>query len=125
VKGARFFLVAAAMLGFISVALGAFGAHALKERLDPEQLARFETAVRYQFYHVFALLGVSLLSRAWPELNFAPAGWAFLAGVVVFSGTLYLIDLTGIRAFGAVTPVGGALLLAGWLLLAWEAGKIP
>ena len=112
------------VLGFLGVAFGAFGAHALKDRLAPEQLARFETAVRYQFYHVFALLGVSLLSRAWPGLNFAPAGWAFLAGVIIFSGTLYLIDLTGIRTFGAVTPVGGALLLAGWLLLAWEAGKI-
>ncbi|HLF14722.1 MAG TPA: DUF423 domain-containing protein [Bacteroidota bacterium] len=123
-KDAKFFLLAAALLGFVSVALGAFGAHALKDRLAPEQLARFETAVRYQFYHVFALLGVSLLSRAWPGLNFAPAGWAFLAGVIIFSGTLYLIDLTGIRTFGAVTPVGGALLLAGWLLLAWEAGKI-
>jgi len=123
-KDAKFFLVTAAILGFVSVALGAFGAHALKDRFAPEQLARFETAVRYQFYHVFALLGVSLLSKAWPELNFAPAGWAFLSGVIIFSGTLYLIDLTGIRMFGAVTPVGGALLLAGWALLAWEAGKI-
>ncbi len=124
-KDAKFFLVAAALLGCVSVALGAFGAHALKEKFGPEQLARFETAVRYQFYHVFALLGVSLLARAWPELNFAPAGWAFLAGVVVFSGTLYLIDLTGVRMFGAITPIGGVLLLAGWALLAWEAGKIP
>ncbi len=123
-KDAKVFLVAAAILGFAGVALGAFGAHALKEKLTPEQLARFETAVRYQFYHVFALLGVSLLSRVWPDLNFAPAGWAFIAGVVIFSGTLYLIDLTGIRAFGAVTPIGGALLLAGWVLLAWEARKI-
>ncbi len=123
-KDAKFFLVTAAILGFVSVALGAFGAHALKDRFAPEQLARFETAVRYQFYHVFALLGVSLLARAWPELNFAPAGWAFLSGVIIFSGTLYLIDLTGIRMFGAVTPVGGVLLLAGWALLAWEAGKI-
>ncbi len=123
-KDAKFFLLAAAVLGFVSVALGAFGAHTLKDKLAPEQLARFETAVRYQFYHVFALLGVSLLARAWPDLNFAPAGWAFLAGVIIFSGTLYLIDLTGIRMFGAVTPVGGVLLLAGWLLLAWEARKI-
>jgi len=121
---ARFFLIAAAAVGFLGVALGAFGAHALKDRLAPEELARFETAVRYQMYHAFALVAVSLLSRAWPELNFAPAGWAFLAGVVVFSGTLYLIDLTGIRMFGAVTPVGGVLLLAGWFLLAWEARKI-
>jgi uncharacterized membrane protein YgdD (TMEM256/DUF423 family) len=120
----RFFLTAAAVLGFLGVALGAFGAHALKDKLSPEQLGRFETAVRYQFYHVFALVAVSLLSRAWPELNFAPAGWAFLSGVVIFSGTLYLIDLTGIRMFGAVTPVGGLLLLAGWFLLAWEARKI-
>jgi uncharacterized membrane protein YgdD (TMEM256/DUF423 family) len=121
---AKTFIVAAGILGFLGVALGAFGAHALKDKLTPEQLARFETAVRYQFYHVFALLGVSLLSRAWPELNFAPAGWCFVAGVVIFSGSLYLIDLTGIRAFGAVTPVGGLLLLAGWAILAWEAGKI-
>ncbi len=123
-NNARFFLIAGAVLGFVAVALGAFGAHALKGRLSPEGLARFETAVRYQFYHVFALLAVSLMSRAWPELNFAPSGWAFLAGVVIFSGTLYLIDLTGIRMFGAVTPVGGVLLLIGWILLAWEARKI-
>ncbi len=123
-NNARFFLMAAAVLGFLGVALGAFGAHALKERMTTEALARFETAVRYQFYHAFALLAVSLLSRVWPELNFAPAGWAFLSGVVVFSGTLYLIDLTGIRMFGAVTPVGGVLLLAGWVMLLWEARKI-
>ena len=123
-NSAKFFLIAAAVLGFTGVALGAFGAHALREKMTPEQLSRFETAVRYQFYHAFALLGVSLLSRAWPGLDFAPAGWAFLSGVIVFSGTLYLIDLTGIRMFGAVTPVGGILLLAGWLLLAWEARKI-
>jgi uncharacterized membrane protein YgdD (TMEM256/DUF423 family) len=121
---AKTFLLAAGVLGFLGVALGAFGAHALKGRLSPEQLARFETAVRYQFYHVFALVGVALLSRAWPEMNLAPAGWCFISGVAVFSGTLYLIDLTGIRAFGAVTPIGGLLLLAGWALLAWEARKI-
>lgn len=120
----KVFLIAGAVLGFLGVALGAFGAHALRGKLDPDQLARFETAVRYQFYHALALVGVALAARAWPELNLAPAGWAFIAGTVVFSGTLYLIDLTGIRAFGAVTPVGGALLLAGWLLLAWEARKI-
>jgi len=123
-SNAKTFLVAAALAGFLGVALGAFGAHALRDSLTPEQLSRFETAVRYQFYHAFALLGVSLLSRAWPELNFAPAGWCFVAGVAVFSGTLYLIDLTGIRAFGAVTPVGGLLLLAGWAMLAWEARKM-
>jgi uncharacterized membrane protein YgdD (TMEM256/DUF423 family) len=124
-SNAKMFLLAAGVLGFLSVALGAFGAHALKDRLGPDELARFETAVRYQFYHALALLGVSLLSRAWPELNFAPAGWCFIAGAAIFSGTLYLIDLTGIRAFGAVTPVGGLLLLAGWFLLAWEARRIP
>ena len=123
-NNAKLFLIAAALLGFMSVALGAFGAHALKDKLNPEQLARFETAVRYQFYHVFALLAVSLLSRAWPDLNFAPAGWAFLAGVVIFSGTLYLINITGVRMFGAITPIGGVLLILGWLLLAWEARKI-
>jgi len=123
-NNAKFFLLAAATLGFLGVALGAFGAHALKEKMNPEQLARFETAVRYQFYHVFALLAVSLMSRAWPDLTFAPSGWAFLTGVVVFSGTLYLIDLTGIKMFGAITPIGGLLLLTGWFLLAWEARKI-
>jgi uncharacterized membrane protein YgdD (TMEM256/DUF423 family) len=124
-SNAKTFLIAAGIVGFLGVALGAFGAHALKDKLTPEQLARFETAVRYQFYHAFALLGVSLLSRAWPELNFAVAGWCFVAGITVFSGTLYLIDLTGIRALGAVTPVGGLLLLAGWFLMVWEARKIP
>jgi uncharacterized membrane protein YgdD (TMEM256/DUF423 family) len=122
---AKTFLIASGVVGSLGVGLGAFGAHALRDSLPPEALARFETGVRYQFYHAFALLGVSLLARAWPGLNFAPAGWCFVAGVAVFSGTLYLIDLTGVRAFGAVTPVGGLLLLAGWVMLAWEARKIP
>lgn len=123
-SGARLFLICAAALGFLGVALGAFGAHLLRDKFSPEQAARFETAVRYQFYHVFALLAVSLLARTYPALNFSPAGWAFVAGTVIFSGTLYLIDMTGVKWFGAITPVGGVLLLVGWAMLAWEARKI-
>jgi uncharacterized membrane protein YgdD (TMEM256/DUF423 family) len=96
------------------VAAGAFGAHGLRGSLAPDRLEIFETAVRYQLVHALALLAVEVLG--------APrAGWAFLAGTLVFSGSLYLLVLTGQRWFGAVTPIGGVLLLVGWALLALAA----
>ena len=111
----------AGVAGFLGVALGAFGAHALKVRLAPEMLAAFETGVRYQMYHVFALVAVAWAWARWPSRVFAAAGWLFIAGIAVFSGSLYLLALTGVRALGAITPLGGLAFLAGWLCLVWGA----
>jgi uncharacterized membrane protein YgdD (TMEM256/DUF423 family) len=113
------FAFLAAVLGGLAVALGAFGAHALQQRLTPDLLAIFETAVRYQMYHALALLGVALAAQRLPDsvLLYA-AGWLFVAGTVVFSGTLYALVFSGVRALGAVTPIGGVALIAGWACLA-------
>jgi uncharacterized membrane protein YgdD (TMEM256/DUF423 family) len=107
--------------GFLGVALGAFGAHALEARLSPDMLAVFETGARYHMYHVLALMAAAWLWSRWPSRIFATAGWLFVAGILVFSGSLYLLALTGVRALGAVTPLGGLAFLAGWLCLAWGA----
>jgi uncharacterized membrane protein YgdD (TMEM256/DUF423 family) len=104
-------------LGFTGVALGAFGAHALKARLSPELLATFETAVRYQLIHALALLAVAWAVTRWPGRPARASGWLFVAGTLLFSGSLYAITLTGVRGLGVVTPVGGVALLAGWLCL--------
>lgn len=103
-----------AALMLLDVALGAFGAHGLKNRLSPEMLAVFETGVRYQAYHALAILLVAALRG--PDR----AAWCFLGGIVVFSGSLYALALTGVRWLGAVTPVGGLLFLAGWALFAFQ-----
>jgi uncharacterized membrane protein YgdD (TMEM256/DUF423 family) len=119
----RFAAMTAAMLGGIGVALGAFGAHALRARLEPRDLEIYETGVRYQMYHAFALLAVAwLLSRNVPGA--ANAGWAFIAGTLFFSGSLYLMALTGWRWLGPVTPLGGVAFLVGWVLLALSASKL-
>ena len=108
------------MSGLIAVAAGAFGAHALRSRLPADQLAIFETGARYQTYHALGLLAVAwALSRGAAPIA-AWAGWLFLAGTVVFSGSLYLLALTGIRWWGAITPLGGVAFLAGWACLAWS-----
>lgn len=112
------FVSIGALLGLLGVAAGAFGAHALRGRLDPAQLQVFETAVRYQLVHALALLFVGTHARTAPRAGAVAAGWLFLAGVVVFSGSLYTLALTGIRAWGAVTPAGGLCFVAGWLALA-------
>ena len=119
----RTFALLAAVVGFLGVAAGAFGAHALRARLDPGDLAIFETAVRYQMYHAFALLAAAWVADRWPGGAAGAAGWLFLAGTLVFSGTLYLLVLTGPRWLGAVTPVGGLALLGGWLALAWAIAR--
>jgi uncharacterized membrane protein YgdD (TMEM256/DUF423 family) len=118
----RVLYVCAGIAGFVGVALGAFGAHALKARLSPEMLAVFDTGVRYQMYHVFALVAAAWAWARWPHRAFTVAGGVFLAGIVVFSGSLYLLALTGTRWWGAITPLGGLAFLAGWLCLAWGAG---
>jgi len=110
----RLWLAVGAASGLISVAAGAFGAHALKERLSPEMLVVFETGARYQMYHALALLAAGLLSERLAAGPVTLAGWSFLAGTVLFSGSLYVLALSGVRAWGAVTPFGGAAFLLGW-----------
>lgn len=111
-----FFLIAAA-LGFLGVAGGAFGAHTLKGTLDPEHLAVFEIGIRYQMYHVFALGLAGWALQKYQSVLFERAGWFFVAGVALFSGSLYIMALTGLRWLGAITPVGGMAFLVGWLSL--------
>jgi uncharacterized membrane protein YgdD (TMEM256/DUF423 family) len=121
----QIFLAIAAILGGLSVGLGAFGAHALREKVSDRALEIFETAVRYQMYHALALLVVALLlARA----EVAPpilvvAGWALITGVVIFSGSLYALSLTGIKWLGAITPLGGVALIIGWGCLAIAAWR--
>jgi len=121
--GARLFLLLGAFYGLLGVAFGAFGAHALRARLSPEMLAVYHTGVEYQFYHAFALLAVGVLCLVRPAPGLGIAGWLFVAGTLLFSGSLYLLALTGTRILGAITPLGGAAFLAAWLLVAWAACK--
>jgi uncharacterized membrane protein YgdD (TMEM256/DUF423 family) len=107
-----------AILAAIGVGLGAFGAHGLRSRLTPELLAIFETGVRYHMNHALALLAVAWGAGRWKSPWIAAAGWCFLAGIVAFSGSLYILALTGVRAWGAVTPIGGLGFILGWLALA-------
>ncbi|MCB9134602.1 MAG: DUF423 domain-containing protein [Anaerolineales bacterium] len=112
------FLLLASISGAIGVALGAFGAHALKSRLTPERLQTFETGVRYQMYHVAGLLGASFALSQWPGSMFAVwAGWCFVLGTILFSGSLYLLVGTNKRWFGVITPLGGVAFILGWILL--------
>lgn len=113
-----FYVRVAAIAGFLAVSLGAFAAHGLKERLSPEMLAIFETGVKYQFYHALAMLALALGAShlgggKWVSL--ANASWLF--GMLIFSGSLYILALSGIRWLGAITPIGGLALLAGWVCL--------
>ena len=117
----RIFLAVGAISAFVAVAAGAFGAHGLKNRLSPDMLAVFETGVRYQMYHAFALIVAAWAQTRWPGTLTITSGWFFLAGTVLFSGSLYLLSLTGLRWLGAITPLGGLAFLVGWLCLAWAA----
>ncbi len=119
----RTFFLIGALSGAISVAAGAFGAHALRERLEPRLLEVFETAARYQMYHALALLLVGYAATRWPGALTTSAGWLFLAGTVLFSGSLYAMTFTGIRALGAITPLGGVCFIAGWVCLAVAAAR--
>jgi uncharacterized membrane protein YgdD (TMEM256/DUF423 family) len=114
-----------AVFGFLGVAIGAFGAHGLKDRLAATgRAANFETGVHYHLVHVAALLAVGLLLRHAPELPLArAAGWCFAAGILLFSGSLYVLALTGVTVWGAVTPFGGLGFLAGWVLLFLAGAK--
>jgi uncharacterized membrane protein YgdD (TMEM256/DUF423 family) len=115
----RLFFILGSIFGGLGVALGAMGAHALKDRLTSDALSTYETAARYQMYHALALLAVAYAAARWPDSNLPTiAGWLFLAGIAVFSGSLYLLSLTDVRWLGAITPLGGAAFIAGWLCLA-------
>ncbi|MCB0115842.1 MAG: DUF423 domain-containing protein [Caldilineaceae bacterium] len=117
-----FFIAIGALLGGVAVALGAFGAHALKSRLAPAKLTSFETGVRYQFYHALALLFVGLLYTAAPgNALLGVAGWLFVAGVLFFSGSIYWLAFDGPRWLGPVTPLGGLCFIVAWVLLAVAA----
>ena len=117
------FAALGALSAFIAVAAGAFGAHGLRQRLSSDMLAVFDIAVRYQMYHALALLAVSWAQTRWPGPALQLSGYAFLAGTILFSGSLYILSLTGVRWLGAITPLGGVAFLIGWLALAWAAWK--
>lgn len=108
---------------FLAVALGAFGAHGLRQRLSPEMLAIFETGVRYHAYHALGLFAVAWVADRNPGGLASSAGWAMAAGIVVFSGSLYALSVTGVRWLGAITPIGGVGFLVGWILLAVAASR--
>jgi uncharacterized membrane protein YgdD (TMEM256/DUF423 family) len=120
------FYALASLFGALGVAFGAFGTHALRERFAEGTLDTFETGVRYQFYHALALFGVALGVGRWPgsPLPLA-AGWLFVAGVIVFSGSLYGLALTGNRRLGAIAPIGGVMLILGWLCLMLAVLQTP
>ncbi len=110
-----------AVMGFVGVGLGAFGAHGLKGRLSAEMLAVFETGVRYQMYHALALLVLGALMSRLEGRAVVVAGWSFTAGILLFSGSLYALALSGITTLGAITPIGGVAFLIGWIALAIAA----
>lgn len=119
------FLLLAGINGFLSVALGAFGAHILEGNIEPKYIDTWGTAVQYQMFHAGALLAVALLKSKFMEsrlLNWA--GWLFFAGIVIFSGSLYILSTTGIGVLGAITPIGGFSFLGGWILLMVAASKL-
>ncbi len=115
----RTFVGLGAILGCLGVGLGAFAAHGLKQRLPIEMLIVFETGVRYHMYHALALVAVGLAWSRWPVAPLALAGWLFVAGVAIFSGSLYALATSGVRVLGAITPIGGLAFLAGWIAFAY------
>ncbi len=117
----RTFFILGSVFGFIAVALGAFASHGLKGRLAPDLLATFEIGVRYQMYHALALLGVAWAHTRWPGTLVNASGWLFVAGILLFSGSLCVLALSGARWLGAITPFGGLAFLAGWVCLAAAA----
>jgi uncharacterized membrane protein YgdD (TMEM256/DUF423 family) len=116
---ARIFFIIASCSAFLAVALGAFAAHLLKDKLTPEFFGIFEVGVRYHFYHALGLFVVAWAISQFVTPNFIPAGWLFIIGSILFSGSLYVLSLTGIRWIGVITPVGGLCFLAGWLWMGW------
>ena len=123
------FLQTAAILGALAVTLGAFGAHGLKKIVPPETVTTFETGVRYQFYHVFALLAVAILFGSFPGRYLQYAGMCFIIGIILFSGSLYVLtalqatNTVGLRGIGAITPIGGVFFIIGWIFLFLAIGS--
>ena len=117
----RVFVGLGSLSAGLAVALGAFAAHGLRSRISPEALQTFETGARYQMYHALALLAVAWAATRWPGGAVSTAGWLFVAGTLLFSGSLYLLAVTGLRVLGAITPFGGLAFILGWLALAWAA----
>ena len=119
---ARWFAIGA-WLGALGVALGAFGAHGLKARVSADMVAVWETGARYHVLHALALLATAWACERWPGAYTSGAGWLFLAGIALFSGSLYALALSGVRVLGAITPVGGLCFIAGWVCLAIAATR--
>jgi uncharacterized membrane protein YgdD (TMEM256/DUF423 family) len=117
----RVFFGLGALSALLAVAAGAFGAHALRDRIVPDMQMVFEVGARYHMYHALALLAAAWAVGRWPGGAAVAAGWLFVAGTIVFSGSLYLLALTGQRWLGAITPLGGFAFLLGWAALAWAA----
>lgn len=117
------FITLGATLAFLAVMLGAFGAHGLKNVLGPELLMVYQTAVDYQMWHAIGLLIIGLIQLQKPSVLLTTAGWFMFTGIVIFSGSLYALSLTGIKLLGAITPIGGASFLIAWLLLAYTSIK--
>lgn len=123
-KSQRFFIVLAAVSGAVTVGLGAFGAHALKNMVEPDMLVVWQTAVFYQFVHTLAIFAAAVCAPLW---NHKGALWVCIAwavGLLLFSGSLYALVLSGIKVLGAITPIGGVLMIIGWLLLAYSAARL-
>src|SRR4030042_3420764 len=122
---AKIWLLSSALFGFLSVALGALGAHSLKNVLDEYGKSVYEKAVLYQMFHSMALLGVGFPQHLFKGISFSPAGFGFLVGIVLFSGSLYALAITGTKWLGAITPIGGLAFLFGWAWFLFALSKIP
>jgi uncharacterized membrane protein YgdD (TMEM256/DUF423 family) len=121
----KLFITLASINGFIAVSLGAFAAHGLRERITPELLNTFQTGVQYHMYHSLALFGVGLLAISFPNVSLLKtSGYLFMTGILLFSGSLYVLSLSGIRWLGAITPIGGVAFLAGWGCLVWAMATV-
>ena len=115
----KLFVSLGSICALLAVALGAFGAHALKEQLSPDMLANYKTGLQYHFYHALGLLAIGIIATHMPESNLLRwSGWLMFAGIIIFSGTLYILSITGIKWLGAITPIGGTAFIIAWLLLA-------
>lgn len=119
----KIFIIAASIFGFLGVALGAFGAHGLEGRVSERALQNWKTAVDYQMYHTAGLFAIGLLLHKFQASSLQAAGWFFIAGIIIFSGSLYVLSLSGIKILGAITPIGGVSFLIGWFLVGYFALK--
>lgn len=119
----RLFFALGSGFALIAVITGAFAAHTLKSKLSPDMFQVFEVAVRYQMYHALGLIAVAWATSQWSSQLITASGWLFVAGIVIFSGSLYILSLTGVRWLGAITPIGGVAFIIGWGCLLWAAIK--